>query len=217
MAMMMAFVSSAYVITKVIDSVIKWTYGAFEYASIYRGGSEFGNYMALYELIAIVVSEGWALTLTLMSLMWAFDLWALMEKREFQVKTEGSGGVPIDYIDAIKFFTLCMIVGFSSLVGGFSLGDSAYRLLFFFDVAGLYTKIEVDTNSDGTIDEDGTAVQRDVLYHVITKMFAFAVFTSITLGGHMFGWMFMRFNETFECDFEAVDNATKQDILDLYN
>ena len=217
MAMMMAFVSSAYVITKTIDAVIKWSLGAYEYAFSYRGGSEFGNYMALYELIAIIVSEGWALALTLMSLMWSFDLWALMEKREFQVKTEGSGGVPIDHIDAIKFFTLSMIVGFSSLVGGFSLGDSAYRLLFFFDVEGTFTKNEIDTNSDGTIDEDGTAVQRDVLYHVITKMFAFAVFTSITLGGHMFGWMFMRFNETFECDFEAVDNATKQDILDLYN
>ena len=44
----------------------------------------------------------------------------------------------------------------------------------------------------------------------------YSLFTVIAVGGNIFGLMYMKFNEDLVCDFTAVDDATKQDIIDLY-
>ena len=159
MAMIMSFVGSAYVVTKTVEACINWTNAAIaEYAATYRGGSEaWGNNLGIFELVAILMYEGWALTLTLFSLWYSFSLWGMMEKREVEVRTEGRGGAPVDVIDAMKFFTLCMIVGITSLIGAFSLGDVAKNLVTWYDEWANDTKTETDGDSYDGVDPDGTA------------------------------------------------------------
>jgi len=55
-----------------------------------------------------------------------------------------------------------------------------------------------------------------VTYHYITLFMGYSLFTVIAAGGNIFGLMFMKFNENLVCDFGAVDDASKQDIIDLY-
>jgi hypothetical protein len=83
MALIMSFVSSAYVITKTVEAVINWTSASIaEYAATYRGGSTaWGNNLGLFELLAMLSYEGWAFTLTLFSLWYSFALWGMIEKR----------------------------------------------------------------------------------------------------------------------------------------
>jgi len=85
--------------------------------------------------------HGWALALTTFSLWYSFTLWATIEKREVDVRTEGRGGMVIDPIDAMKFFTLCMIVGVTGLIGAFSLGEVAFYFVSWFEIWGFYYKI----------------------------------------------------------------------------
>ena len=56
-----------------------------------------------------------------------------MLERENGVKLEGNGGVVIDDAQAARLFVLCMIVGSMSIVGGFSLGDTADELIGWWD------------------------------------------------------------------------------------
>jgi len=214
MALIMSFVSSAYVITKSIAA----TLSGFSYAATYRGGSlDWGNNKGIFEIVSVLMYHGWALTLTTFSLWYSFTLWATIEKREVDVRTEGKGGAIIDTVDAMKFFTLCMIVGITGLIGAFSLGDVATNFITWFDHWGLLTKIETDGDSYDGIDTDGTAATFDVTYHYLTLILGYTVFTTIAFGGNIFGLMYMNFNENLECDFGSVDDASKQDIIDVYN
>lgn len=96
MALTMSFVSSAYVITKSIAA----TLSGFSYAATYRGGSElWGNNKGIFEIVSVLMYHGWALTLTTFSLWYSFALWATIEKREVDVRTEGTGGSVIDTVD----------------------------------------------------------------------------------------------------------------------
>jgi len=69
--------------------------------------------------------EGWAFFLSMFSLWFAFDLWKQVEEREIGYKTEGRGGEVVDIIQAMKMYTLCIVVGLTALIGAFSMGDSA--------------------------------------------------------------------------------------------
>lgn len=96
-----------------------------------------------------------------------------------------------------------------SIVGGFSLGDTTDELIGWFDA---YAD---KTNNEGQMkkypfDEDwyGTSVLYDVIYHSITLMMGFMVFTNIAVGAFVFAWIFMWFDDPKECDWEAIDEST---------
>ena len=62
MVFTMCMVSSAYVSVKTVEAAINWTNVAIkEYAHTYRGGSaRWGNNLGLYELIGILLFQGWS-------------------------------------------------------------------------------------------------------------------------------------------------------------
>jgi len=160
--------------------------------------------------------EGWAFFLTMWGLWFAFDLWGLVEKREKGYKEEGRGGEVVDIIQAMKMFVLCWIVGITSVIGAFSLGDVADNLVTWYDNYANDTKIaEQDTALDGVADADGTAAQEDMIFHYVTLAMGYLLFTVIAMGGAEFGFHFAKFNDEIECDFNVADSATKQDVVDL--
>lgn len=124
--LIMSFISAAYVIYKTVDAAVTYTSSSIQaYYFRYGAKSQWGNYLGVYELVAIFMFEGWAFFLSMFSLWFAFDLWKQVEDREIGYKTEGRGGEVVDIIQAMKMFTLCIIVGLTALIGAFSMGDSA--------------------------------------------------------------------------------------------
>lgn len=150
MALTMCFVSAAFVITKTVDAGINFTSASIvEYAHKYRGGSAtWGNNLGVFELVGIILFSAWSLVLTMLSLYGASQLWTMIEERKVGAETEGKFGETFDIVQAMKFFTLCMIVGATTLVGGFSLGDTANELITWFD------EYADDTKSEGVDKKD---------------------------------------------------------------
>lgn len=219
MALTMCFVSSAFVVTKTVEAAINWTSLTIqEYAHTYRGGSvAWGDNLGLFELIGILLFSTWSLALTFTSLYGAGELWKAIDLRAVTVKTEGQGGVALDEMEALKLFTLCMIVGLTALIGGFSLGDTANELITWFDEYADDTKSEGDEKTDpSNKDPNGTAAKYDIMYHYITLAMGHMLFTMITFGGHMFGMHFMRFNDEVDCDFNMIDDATISEVRGIF-
>lgn len=67
------------------------------------------------------------------------------------------------------------------------------------------------------MDPNGTAAQYDIIYHYVTFAFGYAVFTAITLGGYIFGFVFLKIGDPLECDFTAVADETKNEVTALLN
>ena len=109
----------------------------------------------------------------------------------------------------MKLFTLCMIVGGMSIVGGFSLGDTADELIGWFDEYDDHTDNEGSMKkSPFTRDMDGTSAIYDVIYHAVTLMWGMLVFHGIVTGGFIFGFWFMWFDDPKECDWDALEEGT---------
>ena len=147
MAMIASFVAAAYVAKMSVEAVIAHTV-AFQqtYAAIYRNGSvTWGYNHGIFELVALLSFELWALVLTILGIVAAVEVWNMVEAREQGVKEEGVGGTPWDAREAFKFFTMEMIIGLGAVIGGYCLGDVADKLITWFD-----------EYSDNT-DDEGTA------------------------------------------------------------
>lgn len=132
------------------------------------------------------------------------------------VKTEGKNGVALDEREALKFFVLCMIVGTTAVIGGYSLGDTANELITWFDQYADDTKKEGDEKKDASkVDPDGTSAMYDIIYHYVTLAMSFVLFTEIGFGGHLFAMEFMKWNDDIVCDFDIFDNATIDDMKEI--
>lgn len=135
MSLVMSFISAAYVVVKTVDAGVSYTAPFIEgYAYTYRGGSvSWGDNLGLFELIALLLFSLWSLVMTIVALFGADSVWEQLEARVVGVKTEGQGGVALDDWVAIKIFTLTILVGITSLIGGCGLGDVADKLITWFD------------------------------------------------------------------------------------
>lgn len=190
----MCLVSAAYVATKTVEAAINWTNAAIvEYAHKYRGGSTaWGNNLGIFELVGILLFSGWSLALTILAIMGADQLWSMVEAREKGAKTEGKFGEAFDIVQAIKFFTLCIIVGTTTVIGAYSLGDTANELITWFDQYADDTKSEGDEKKDPSkVDPNGTSAKYDIIYHYVTLAMGYILFSMITFGGHAFAMEFM--------------------------
>merc|ERR1719465_7291 len=132
------FIGAAWVIYRVTVASINWSASVNSYHYFYRDVSDnpdtyWGNNLALFEIIAVLMHEGWAFVLCMWSLWFAFDLWAQVEKREKGYKTEGTGGEVVDIVEAMKLFTLCVVVAITTFIGAFSLGDLTELLITWYD------------------------------------------------------------------------------------
>lgn len=203
MALTMCFVSAAYVIVKTVDAGINWTHASIvEYAHVYRNGANAWAWnLGLYELLGIFLFSLWSLVLTMVSLYGAGHVWTMVEERKIGAETEGTFGEVFDIVQAMKFFTLCMIVGTTTLIGAFSLGDTANELITWFDAYADDTTQEGDEKkTPSNRDPAGTSAKYDIIYHYVTLAMGYMLFTVITFGGHMFVMNFMEYTDEMECD-----------------
>jgi len=178
-----------------------------------------GNLLGFYELTAILMHHLWAFVLTVWGLWFGFDLWAQVEAREKGYKEEGSGGEVVDIIEAMKMFALCMIVALTILVGSFSLGDLTDKLVLWFDEYADNTKQSeahyICDSDTSVLDANGTAAKYDIIYHSITLLATYFLYSVIAFGGLEYGFYFLKWNDDFECDFNVADGAAKDEARDL--
>lgn len=120
----------------------------------------------------------------------------------------------MDPLTAAKFFTLCMIAGFMSMVGGFALGDVSDQLLTWFDSYSESgkTKQEGTDVDTGKADPNGTAAEFDLIYHYVVLGAGYAVMTTIAAGGYWFLDKFLVYYNPTDCDLNAI-SATDLDKM----
>lgn len=121
------------------------------------GNNWVADLFALWEIIAFVLFGAWSIAMTVMSLVGGGMIWTMVDDRVKGAATGGALGEAFDFIQAIKFFTLCLVVGLSSIIGGYSLGDVAAKLVAWFDAASMFTVPEGVDKKTGVVDERGTA------------------------------------------------------------
>lgn len=206
----MSFVGAAYVVRKMVHCGVGFTGIYVEgYAATYRNAdNNWGNYLGLFEVIALALHAMWSFVVTVTALTLGSSLWEQMEARERGVLSEGTGsgagGVAVDDIVGIKYFTLCIIGGIMAIVGGYGLGDVTDAQIAWFDHYADDTKTEGTDKTTGDADPTGTAAQFDIIYHYVTFIAGYIVFTAITVGGYIYAAEMMNltnWGDSFECDF----------------
>merc|ERR1711898_80032 len=103
----------------------------------YRGGSDTGDLLGLWELLAVVLFLTWSLAISIVGYVEGALLWESYETME-------AAGQTVTIVQGYKYLALGCVIG---------LGDSAEELLGFFDNYSSKTKSEA-TDKDGNVDKD---------------------------------------------------------------
>lgn len=213
MSLAMSFVSAAYVVVQATEATTAYTGFFVEgYYFRYAGGSILSNNLGYYEVAAFILYAIWSFGLTAFALYQTGQLLNMLEVREVGVKKDGQGGVAMDDIQAMKFFTLEMVMGFSSIVAGFALGDVADQLLTWFDYYADDTKSEGQDKETGKFDPDGTSAEYDYLYHWSVLIYSYITFSAITVGGYWFGLNFMKWTDPTDCGLDDLSSTLKSEL-----
>merc|ERR1719240_468705 len=178
MALVMSQMAAAYAIVKTIDSSVHTT-GRFFYQQ--RGFSSIGDYMGVYELLAVLGFLTWGLLISIIGYIEAALMWAKFDEMQ-------ANNVTMTQIHGYKFLALGFIVGVGAWISGLTLGESCPELLGFFDNYDL-TKEGYDENLKR--DDDGRSITYDLSYHVITTIYTYFLVSVIALGSFIFGFVFL--------------------------
>ena len=114
---------ASYAMVKTITSSVHTAQG-FWYQ--HRGGSIVGDYLAVFELAAIILYLFFALIIIGGTYIEAFLMWDKFAKFEL-------AGVQMTTLEGYKFLSLGLIIGIGSFLSSSSLGDSSVNLLGFYD------------------------------------------------------------------------------------
>lgn len=131
----MAMASAAWVAWKAVDQSVN-SIGTTKlgFAATYRyPGVVNWDLIGLFENLTVVAFMLWAWVLIILSFVFYSILWETIEAREHGVVTDGSGGVALDEFQSLKLFVLCILVGMMSIVGAYSIGETADELIAWFD------------------------------------------------------------------------------------
>lgn len=190
MCIILSQTAAGYAIVKAIDATMSTSLGFFY---LYGHGSNTGDFISFYELIAVLSYITWGLVISIVGYVMAGIAWAIFEAREFEAAAIPLSG-PFRTVDGYKFLYLGCIMGLGAWISSLALGDSAIELFGFFDAYN--TKVEggVWDNSRYTRDADGTSLAYDLSYHTTTLVGYFSVSTVIWLGSVIFGFVYL-FNE----------------------
>lgn len=212
MALTMCFASAAYVIVMAVKAAINYTQAFVNaYAFEYRGNSVWGNQLGLYELIAFILFAVWSLSTTIGAFYSMRRIMDMLQEKEIGVKKDGFGGVMLDDIQAMKFFTLEMLVGLTSVIAGYSMGNVADELVTFYDQYTDDVKKE-GTNQFGNVDPNGTSAEIDYAYHWTTLAFGYLTFTMITGGGFYFMYNYLKWNDDIDCKLDDLSESVKAQV-----
>jgi hypothetical protein len=205
-----SLVTAAYVALCTIDASVSFSTG---FARLYRNSTMLGNGLGLWELIFVLAFLTWSLGVTYMSFMHASHVVDQLNEREYAVYNEGTFGHVVDPVTAGKQSVLLMILAFATWTAGHSLADNADELLNWFDHYADDTKTEGDTKQTSVLDEDGTSILYDLVYHSTTLVYAYTLFTTIIMGGYWFAMNYMKFKPVENCDMGNVNTAKYSNIV----
>ena len=204
MTLIMSLASSAYVAVKTIDASVSMTKG---YYNVYGGWSEDGNLIGAWELGFVILWLLWSLVVTLLAYVTAADVIDYTMERAKAVYEDGTLGTVATPVDAMKIFTLMMVLGFGTWLSAHTLGDSANELLSWFDQYDSKTRSE-GTDTDTGLDTAGTAIGFDLIYHSITALYSYGVLSAFIIGAYVFAFNFLGFGRApADCDPANLDGV----------
>merc|ERR1712167_111043 len=179
-ALVASQLAAAYAGVKSIEAAVSFEKG-FYYK--YRGASTTGDYLGLWELLAVILFLTWSLAISIVGYVEGALLWERYEVME-------AAGQTITIVQGYKYLALGCVIGIGAWISGLSLGDSADELLKFFDEYQDQTKQEA-SDTDGNKDPDGTAIQYDLGFHFVTLLFSYLTISAIAIGGYVFGFVYL--------------------------
>lgn len=178
-ALVLSQLAAAYAAVKSIDAVLE-TAGSFSYYYQYAHKSSLGNWLGLYQLLAVLFFLTWSLAISLVGYVEADMMWVKFEDMQ---KTNHT----MTELEGYKFLALGFIIGVGAWISGLALGDSAAELL------GWYKNYNVGTEAynGATRDSDGTAIVYDLSYHTVTLLYTYGAVSAIAVGGYVFGYLWL--------------------------
>merc|ERR1719440_2005078 len=179
-ALVASQLAAAYAGVKAIEAAVHFDKG-FYYT--YAGASQTGDYLGLWELLAVILFLTWSLAISIVGYVEGALLWQRYEAME-------AAGLTVTVVEGYKYLALGCVIGMGAWISGLALGDSAEKLIGYFD------EYEDDTHSeavdkDGDADNDGTAIQYDLGFHAITLLFSYMTISAIAIGSYVFGYMYL--------------------------
>merc|ERR1711939_188860 len=173
-ALVASQLAAAYAGVKSIEASVSFLTG-FYYQ--YRGGSDTGDMLGLWELLSVILFLTWSLAISIVGYVEGALLWERYETME-------AAGQTVTIVQGYKYLALGCVIGIGAWISGLALGDSAEELLGFFDNYSDKTKSEA-TDKDGNVDKDGTAIEYDLMFHFITLLFSYMTISAIAIGGYV--------------------------------
>lgn len=178
-ALVASQLAAAYAGVKSIEAAVSFTNG-FYYT--YAGYSTTGNLLGLWELLSVILFLTWALGISVAGYIEGALLWERYEAME-------TVGQTITIVEGYKYLALGCVIGVGAWISGLALGDSAAKLLGFFDAYDSQTRNEA---SDGTTtDAAGTAIVYDLAFHFVTLLFSYTTISAIAIGAFAFGYTYL--------------------------
>lgn len=174
-ALIASQLAAAYAGVKSIEASVEFLKG-FYY--IYRGGSDTGDLLGLWELLSVILFLTWSLAISIVGYVEGALLWIRYEEME-------SLGQTVTIVQGYKYLALGCVIGVGAWISGLALGDSAEKLLGFFDNYASLTKSEAGD------DAAGTAIGYDLAFHFVTLLFSYLTISAIALGGYIFGFIYL--------------------------
>jgi hypothetical protein len=218
LSLAMNFVAAAWVVVQGTEAVASYTGYFFEsYYFRYAGATDIGDQVGQYEVISFILWAVFSLLITLASLYFNYTVWGELDARVADAAKYN--GIVADPLTSAKIFTLLMINGLMSLIGGFALGDVSYELLTWWDSYGQTQKAWYEGWDKETYkyDTDGTAIEFDFQYHYIVLGASYILFSEIVAGGFWFLWNFKGFKPAVNCNLkDPMSNADKDKMLGLF-
>lgn len=209
MVLSVCLLSAGYIVLVSAKAAISFEDG---FAFTYRGYSNIGNNVAIFEVVFAVLFILTSLTITISALMGASDIWSTVELRELAVASDGFYGTAVSMMDALKLGVLGTVVAMATWVGAYAMGETVDKLI------GWWDEWSDDAGKEGTgykadeADAYGTSAQKDFLYHSITVAYTWLTFTAIIVGSVVFFNQFMVFKDVPGCDVTEVQESHYDDV-----
>merc|ERR1719502_2122406 len=179
-ALVASQLAAAYAGVKSIEAAVSFSKG-FYYQ--YSGASMGGDYLGLWELLAVMLFLTWALSISIVGYVEGALLWDRYETME-------AAGTTVTMVEGYKYLALGCVIGIGAWISGLALGDTADKLLGFFDEYADDTHSEAK-DKDNNFDPDGTAIQYDLGFHFVTLLFSYMTISAIAVGAYIFGYMYL--------------------------
>lgn len=142
----MAFVGAAYVVVHAVEAGVDFSRGLYyNYARF----TQIGNQIAVFELLVCSMFLLWAFLVTVLSLVGAGEIWTQLNAR-FDGMDPKIGGTPLGWDKSMKAVTLCLLLGLTILISGYSLGEVAEELISYFAQYDDDVSKEADKKNDSS-------------------------------------------------------------------